>query len=139
MTTATVNVLLVEDNEIDREAVQRAFARHHIANPLRTAADGIEALEILRGSERERPLARPYLILLDINLPRMNGLELLRQLRADDKLHSSVVFVLTTSRSDEDKLASYRFNVAGYLVKSGAGFGGLVEMLDHYWRVNEFP
>jgi CheY-like chemotaxis protein len=141
MTTRTVNVLLVEDNSVDREAVQRAFARLRIANPVHTAVDGVEALAMLRGEDGHAPLPRPYLILLDINLPRMGGLELLKQIRADDKLKDSIVFMLTTSKSDEDRIASYGCNVAGYMVKSevGAGFLGLVEMLDHYWRVVEFP
>jgi CheY-like chemotaxis protein len=140
MTGRTVNVLLVEDNEVDQEGVRRAFERHRIANPVRVASDGVEALRILRGDGVDR-LARPYLILLDINLPRMNGLELLRALRADPELRDSIVFVLTTSQRDEDRLASYDLNVAGYMVKSdvGAGFLGMVQMLDHYWRVVEFP
>lgn len=140
MTNRTVEVLLVEDNEVDVEAVRRAFARHKIANPIRVASDGAEALEILRG-ENGDPLQRPYLVLLDINMPRMNGFELLREIRADPTLHDALVFVLTTSKSDEDKMSSYGFNVAGYIVKSdaGAGFMRLVELLDHYWRIVEFP
>jgi CheY-like chemotaxis protein len=140
MTGRTVNVLLIEDNEVDQEGVRRAFVRHRIANPIRVASDGVEALRILRG-EGVAPLPRPYLILLDINLPRMNGLEFLRALRADPELRDSVVFVLTTSQRDEDRLASYDLNVAGYMVKSdvGAGFLGMVELLDHYWRVVELP
>lgn len=136
----TVHVLLVEDNEVDVEAVCRAFVKHKIANPIRVASNGVEALRILRG-EGCAPLPRPYLILLDINLPRMNGLELLREIRADQRLCEAVVFVLTTSQSDEDKTASYGFNVAGYIVKSdvGAGFIRLVELLDRYWRIVELP
>ena len=67
--------------------------------------------------------------------------ELLREIRADPRLHDALVFVLTTSKSDEDKMSSYGFNVAGYIVKSdaGAGFIRLVELLDHYWRIVEFP
>src|SRR5689334_20680533 len=111
----TVTVLLVEDNDVDREAVRRAFAQHRIANPIRDAADGVAALEILMGTANEPALARPYLILLDINMPRMNGVEFLQHLRADPKLHDSIVFVLTTSKSEEDKVAAYDLNVAGYI------------------------
>lgn len=141
MPNRTVNVLLVEDNEVDREGVRRAFVRHRIANPIVDAVDGVEALKLLRGTDTRGRIARPYVILLDINLPRMNGIEFLRQLRADHELRDSVVFVLTTSRSEEDKMASYDLNIAGYMVKHdvGAGFINLVALLDHYWRVIELP
>lgn len=141
MTMRTVNVLLVEDNEVDQEAVQRAFRRQKIANPVVVARDGVEALDVLRGTGGRKPLDRPFLILLDINLPRMSGIELLKHLRADDKLCDSIVFMLTTSKSENDRMMSYGFNIAGYMVKSdvGAGFIRLIEMLDHYWRVVEFP
>ncbi len=137
----TVTVLLVEDNEIDREGVRRAFAKHKIANPIIDAVDGIDALAILRGQGDRPPLPRPFLILLDINMPRMNGVEFLSGLRADDQLHDSTVFVLTTSKSEEDIVAAYDFNIAGYLIKSevGQGFINVVQLLDHYWRVVEFP
>ena len=137
----TVSVLLVEDNEVDREAVRRAFLRHRIANPIHVAIDGVEALDLLRGTNGKERLPRPYLILLDINMPRMSGIELLRELRADPDLHDSIVFVLTTSKSDEDKIAAYGANIAGYIIKSdvGAGFVGLVGLLDHYWKIVEFP
>lgn len=137
----TVRVLLVEDNDVDREGVRRAFERHRIANPIVDAVDGIEALEILRGEAGRPPLERPYVILLDLNMPRMDGIELLRELRADRALHDSVVFVLTTSKADEDKAAAYDLNVAGYIGKEdvGAGFIRLVELLDSYWRIVELP
>jgi CheY-like chemotaxis protein len=141
MTGRTVNVLLVEDNLIEQEAVRRAFAREHIGNPIITAVDGIEALARLRGAPGVERIPRPFLILLDLNMPRMNGLEFLTELRADPDLRDSIVFVLTTSRSDEDRVASYNLNVAGYIVKSdvGAGFVRLLGLLDHYWRIVEFP
>ncbi len=137
----TVHVLLVEDNDVDREAVRRAFDQNRIANPVVDARDGVEALEILRGENGRAPLPRPFLVLLDINMPRMNGIELLRELRADPALRDSIVFVLTTSKSDEDKMAAYEANVAGYIAKSevGSGFVRLVTLLDHFWKVVEFP
>lgn len=140
MNSKTVNVLLVEDNDVDREGLHRAFRRHRIANPVWDAVDGIEALAILRGDGRDR-IPRPFLILMDINMPRMNGIELLKALRADDELSDSVVFVLTTSKRDEDKVAAYDAHVAGYIVKSdvGAGFIGMVTLLDHYWKVVALP
>jgi CheY-like chemotaxis protein len=141
MRARTVHVLLVEDNIIDQEGVRRAFERHRIANPVHCAVDGVEALECLRGSGGRPPLPRPFLILLDLNMPRMGGIELLRHLRADPDLHDSIVFVLTTSKRDEDVVASYDFNVAGYLLKSDVGteFVRLVRLLDHYWCVVQFP
>jgi CheY-like chemotaxis protein len=137
----TVNILLVEDNEVDVEGVQRAFQRYKIRNPIIVATDGIEALEMLRGTGDAAAIQRPYMIILDLNLPRMDGIEFLRELRRDPELRDSIVFVLTTSQDADDKVASYSFNVAGYMVKSriGEGFLGLCEMLDCYWRIVEFP
>jgi CheY-like chemotaxis protein len=103
--------------------------------------DGIEALKALRGTDGYEPLPRPYMILLDLNLPRMNGLEFLQTLRQDDHLKRSIVFVLTTSDRHEDMVAAYDKQVAGYFLKSRAGedFMNVVDMLDAYWRVVEFP
>lgn len=139
METETVHVLLVEDNEVDREAVERALREQRIGNPIHVARDGIEALELLRAADP--PFPRPYLILLDLNMPRMDGIEFLKEIRDDASLHDSIVFVLTTSNLDEDKVAAYDSNVAGYMVKedAGNGFLKLIGMLDHYWRVVEFP
>lgn len=137
----TLQILLVEDDEIDAEAVKRALTRQRIANPIVTAKDGIEALEVLRGSGDRPPLQRPFLILLDLNMPRMNGIEFLTQLRADRNLHDSIVFVLTTSDADRDRIAAYEQHVAGYVVKSQAGedFISVMGLVDHYWRYVEFP
>lgn len=140
MEARTVHILLVDDNEVDIEAVLRAFSRHRIANPVTVAHDGLEALQALRGTGVPA-LARPHLVLLDLAMPRMNGIEFLDALRADPELKDTIVFVLTTSASDEDKVASYDHNVAGYIVKKdvGEGFVRLVTLLDHYWRIVEFP
>jgi len=139
-TQSTVNLLVVEDNEVDREALRRAFHRHGIAQPMIDVDDGLEALAVLRGQRGHR-VGRPYLILLDLNMPRMNGLELLEEIRRDPHLQDSVVFVLTTSRAEEDKTAAYKHNVAGYLVKSelGKGFAGLLELITAYCKVVELP
>ncbi len=141
MNTRTVQVLLVEDNAVDREGVRRAFARHRIANPIVDAIDGVDALDVLRGTNGREKIARPYLILLDINMPRMTGIELLQAIRADPTLRDSVVFVLTTSQADEDRMEAYDANVAGYVVKRdvGAHFVRLVELLQCYWRIVELP
>ena len=131
------SILLVEDDDIDAMSVQRAFQRMKIANPIVRAKDGIEALDILLKGRIEQP----YLILLDLNMPRMGGLELLDTIRNNPQLESSVVFVLTTSKDDEDKIKAYKHHVAGYIVKEklDEGFEQLVRMLDHYWRLVELP
>lgn len=131
------SVLLIEDNEVDVEAVRRAFEKHRLENPIFVANNGRSALEALR-SNRVR---HPYIVLLDLNLPRMSGLEFLETLRADLLLTDSVVFVLTTSKRDEDKAAAYRHHVAGYMVKSELGkeLGKLVGMLDSYCQIVRLP
>ncbi len=131
------SILLVEDDDIDAMSVQRAFQRMKIANPIVRAKDGIEALDILLKGGIEQP----YLILLDLNMPRMGGLELLDTIRNNPQLELSVVFVLTTSKDDEDKIKAYKHHVAGYIVKEklDEGFEQLVKMLDHYWRLVELP
>lgn len=113
-------ILLVDDDEIDRMAVRRAFTDLGVAPTIIEAEDGEEALEILAGlSTKPRP-ASPYLILLDINMPRMNGHEFMERLRAspDPLISNAVVFVLSTSAAERDIKDAYAKNVAGYLVKS---------------------
>ena len=133
-----VTILLVEDDDIDATRIQRELNKIKVINPVVSARDGIEGLALLRD---KKSVSRPFIILLDINMPRMNGLEMLAELRSDEKLSDSVVFVLTTSKADEDRFQAYKKNVAGYIVKSQAGDGFLrvMEMLNHYWRVVELP
>ena len=139
--TSMVNLLLVEDDEVDVQGLKRAFAKSRIGNPITVARDGIEALEILRGENGQAKLAKPHLILLDLNMPRMNGLEFLEAIRADEDLKTSVVFMITTSRAEEDKARAYEKNVAGYIVKQDPAntFMQAVALLEHYWRIVEFP
>jgi len=141
METNSVTLLLVEDDEIDVEAIKRALEETKVVNPIRLARDGIEGLEILRGENGQEKIESPYVILLDINMPRMDGFEFLEQIRADEALMNSIVFMLTTSSSDSDMMRAYEKNIAGYIVKSRAGDGFLkaVDMLDRYWRVVELP
>lgn len=138
VTEREVSILLVEDDDVDAEAIKRAFAKAKIANPVVRARDGLEALEMLR---TRGAIAKPYIILLDLKMPRMNGLAFLEQIRIDDQLHDSVVFVLTTSRAETDVSAAYDKYVAGYIVKSqvGSSFSDLIGLLDHYWRLVELP
>src|SRR5690606_26464136 len=110
-----VTILLVEDDEIDVKALQRAFEKLKIANPLLVAGDGVEAWEMLQD------LPRPYLIITDINMPRMNGIELLRKIRQSKEFRDSIVFALTTSNEEQDKIDAYELNVAGYMLKTDMG------------------
>jgi len=134
-TSQEVNILVVDDDEIDVKALLRAFKKLKIANPVTVAKDGIE------GWEAFQDLTRPYLIILDINMPRMNGIELLGKIRASESYRDSVVFILTTSTDDEDKFAAYNLNAAGYMLKSdmGKSFIRAIEMIEQYWKVVEFP
>jgi CheY-like chemotaxis protein len=137
---ARVPILLVDDDEVDTRAVTRAFRKSAVVNTIVTARDGLEALDVLRGVDREK-LPQPYLILLDLNMPRMNGIKLLESIRADAELQPSIAFVLTTSDRDEDKQAAYKHNVAGYFLKSAAGEGyiKIVELLERYVTCVQFP
>lgn len=132
-----VSILIIDDDEIDVQSFKRTFAKLKIANPVYRARDGVEGLELLRS----RNVPGPYIILLDINMPRMNGLEFLSQLRQDPVLTSAVVFILTTSVADEDIFEAYRLHVAGYIPKQemDSQFLTVIGFLDHYWRVVELP
>ncbi len=136
-----VTFLIVDDNELDVEKVERGFQRLKISNPLIRANDGFEALEVLRGSDTVTKLARPYVILLDVNMPRMNGIEFLKELRADSALADSAVVVLTTSDRIEDVEAAYENQVAGYIVKPISRDDMLTALskLDAYWNLCALP
>ena len=133
-----VTILLVDDDDVDYMAVQRAMRQLRLLNPLVRARDGIEALAILTSLDT---IKGPYLILLDLNMPRMNGFEFLEQIRSDPSLSSSVVFMLTTSSTDEDRMKAYSHHVAGYMVKTDIkdGFNNIFNMLEGFWRIVELP
>lgn len=132
-----VSILLVEDDDIDAMGIERALKKLRLANPFIRAKDGVEGLELLR----DKTVQRPYIILLDLNMPRMSGLEMLKELRHDPVLTDCVVFILTTSKDDEDRAAAYKEHIAGYIVKSklDTDFTELLQLLDHYWRLVELP
>jgi CheY-like chemotaxis protein len=136
-----LNIMLVEDDDGDAKALQRAFLKAKIANPILRAVDGMEALEMLNGTNGKVKATFPMLFLVDLNMPRMNGIQFVQALRKDPELRHSVVFILTTSKRDEDKTAAYDLNVAGYIVKATAGqdFLNLVNLVDCYWRIVEMP
>jgi CheY-like chemotaxis protein len=137
-----LNILLVEDDEVDVMNVRRAFKKGHITNPLYVAGNGIEALAMLR--ENGHPTAVPLdrrLVLLDLNMPKMNGIEFLTELRADPHLRQIPVVVLTTSNEDRDRVSAYDLNVAGYLLKpvTFATFVETMTTLNQYWALCEMP
>lgn len=136
-----VNIVLVEDDDVDAQAAQRAFKSLKIINPIHRAKDGIEALEMLRGENGKTPIASPHILLIDISMPRMDGLDFLAAIRQDDKFRRTIAFMLTTSKRDEDKCAAYDLNIAGYIVKGdlSRGFIDVTKFLEHYWRLIEFP
>jgi CheY-like chemotaxis protein len=135
-----LKILLVDDDEVDVMGIRRALRGSNLAGPLHVARHGLEALAKLRG-ERGPALTGPCVILLDINMPRMNGVEFLQELRADPVLGRAIVFVLTTSASPDDRTAAYAQNVAGYITKDKAGndFLGVVRLLEAYAEIVEMP
>jgi CheY-like chemotaxis protein len=134
----SIHILLVEDDDLDVENVRRAFRKANITNPLWIASDGEQALEMLRGADYP-PERR--LVLLDINLPRLTGIEVLREIRADERLRHLCVVVLTTSNEDRDRTEAYDLHVAGYLLKpvTSQSFVDLMTTLNRYWTLVEFP
>lgn len=133
-----INILLVEDDQVDVMNVRRAFEKNRITNPLWVARDGVEALEMLERAEvpKER-----LLVLLDLNMPRMNGIELLREIRGRDDLRHLPVVVLTTSDDERDRIDAYNLNVAGYILKPVTFFNFVETMatLNKYWTLVELP
>ncbi len=136
-----VNILLVEDDEVDVMNVKRAFKKNNVTNPLFVCNNGLEALDFLRGGGDVGLKEIPKIILLDLNMPKMGGIEFLREIRKDDKLKNISVFVMTTSNEDKDKVDAYNLNVAGYILKplSMERFIEAVSTLNNYWKLCEFP
>lgn len=136
-----LNILLVEDDEVDVMTVKRAFKKGNITSSLYIAGNGLEALAILRGTA-EQPSPIPperRIILLDLNMPKMNGLEFLHELRADAAIKSIPVVVLTTSNEERDRVEAYNLNVAGYMLKpvTFSVFIELMVTLNKYWTLCE--
>lgn len=129
--------LIVEDDEIDMETVRRAFHSLDREVILNFAHDGLEALEFLKDPDTIHPM----MILLDLNMPRMNGFELLDEIRNDPRLHMHQIFVLTTSGDDRDLLAAYERHVAGYIVKpvSHDKICSAMRILGDLWDINLYP
>lgn len=140
--TSELNVLIVDDDDVDVLAIRRSFERRRLDVTLHFAGDGLQALQLLRGEVSSNlAVDAPLIVLLDINMPRMSGLEFLRELRADSRLQNTIVFVLTTSADPADISAAYALNVAGYMVKANVGdsFLDAVSLIDAYRRIVSLP
>jgi CheY-like chemotaxis protein len=134
--------MVVDDDDIDAQSIERALKKDvRMTNPIVRAKDGIEALQILRGEHPEKKIVSPFVILVDINMPRMDGIEFMKELRADPDLKSSTAFILSTSKRDEDQMSAYNFNIAGYIEKQNAGvnFLNLITLLGYYISIVELP
>lgn len=136
-----VTIFVVDDDDIDAMGIERALLKLKLHNTLIRAVDGIDALEYLRGENGKNKIVRPFIMLLDLNMPRMNGLELLEAMRGDPELSESVVIVLTTSASEKDMTEAYGNNVAGYIVKSELenSFLGVLELINFYCKIVRLP
>jgi CheY-like chemotaxis protein len=141
-TTQQLNILLVEDDEVDVMNVQRALKKNGATATLHLAANGIEALAMLRTNiQITTGNNGRLLILLDLNMPKMGGLEFLRELRADSALCKLPVVVLTTSMQDSDLATAYQYNVAGYIIKpiTFSSFVETIDVLNRYWSMSKMP
>lgn len=130
------NILVIEDDEVDQMSLRRSFEKSNITNPLYFANDGIEGYDFLKKHN-----IKPLIVLLDINMPRMNGIELLKKIREDNDLRDLIIIVLTTSTHEKDKIESYKLNVAGYILKpvSPSDFLNITTTIGKYWTLCEFP
>jgi CheY-like chemotaxis protein len=135
------SILLIDDDDVAAEAVVRGLRKHELFSPIVLAEDGHIALQILRDQHATRRIAKPYLALLDLNMPRMNGFEFLHALRVDDALRATLVFVLSTSGSDADRARAYDENIAGYMLKAKLGpqLKGLARFLMEYGSIILLP
>ena len=123
-----IELIHVEDSDLDAKALTRAFSKLGLSQRLTRARDGVEALEMLRNQKTGGVCTERPVILLDINMPRMNGIEFLKELRTDQELRHTPVFILTTSDRPSDIRDAYAHNVAGYIVKP-VGSGNFVERI----------
>jgi CheY-like chemotaxis protein len=130
-------ILLVEDDHVDAMTVERALKDLKVANRLVRANNGEEALDYLRNESNEKPC----IILLDLNMPKMNGIEFLKAIKADGELKNIPVIVLTTSDEQQDIAESFNLHAAGYMLKSVdyKRFADIVRAIDFYWTLSRLP
>lgn len=130
-------ILLVEDDQVDAMTVKRALKELHVTNPLTHVENGEEALDHLRNPASERPC----IVLLDLNMPRMGGIEFLQVIKHDEVLRVIPVVVLTTSEEQQDKVESFSLGVAGYMAKpvDYHQFVEVMRSINTYWTLSEMP
>ena len=130
-------ILLVEDDNVDVMTVKRAFKDLKVTNPLVHSVNGEEALEYLRGEGNEEPCV----VLLNLDMPKMNGFEILKVLKADEALKKIPVVVLTASGNERDIVESFKLGVAGYMIKAAdyKKFVKLISAINLYWTLSELP
>jgi len=130
-------LLLVEDDQVDVMTIRRALKEIHVVNPVVHVENGEEALAYLRDPAADKPC----IILLDLNMPIMGGLEFLKLAKQDDALRLFPVIVLTTSEEQQDKLNSFNLGVAGYMAKpvDYRQFVEVMRSIDLYWTISEMP
>jgi CheY-like chemotaxis protein len=137
MKISTKPLLLIEDDQVDVMTVKRALKEVNVVNPVVNLENGEDALAYLRDPDKEKPC----IILLDLNMPVMNGLEFLKVIKSDDDLRRYPVIVLTTSEEQQDKLNSFNLGVAGYMAKpvDYRHFVEVIRSIDRYWTISEMP
>lgn len=136
-TKKEATLFLIEDDDVDAQTVERAFKKLRISNPIIRARDGVEAFGMLESGE----VPKPFVILLDLQMPRMNGLEFLEAVRASTRFRDSVIFILTTSKSEEERTKAYQNLIAGYFLKDESGEGSMdvSALLNGYWKISFLP
>lgn len=144
MTTENVEVLLIEDDPNDVELTLHTFKKHHLANRIHVVRDGAEAIDFLfcRGAYKNRdPKQAPKVILLDIKLPKVDGLEVLRRIRADKRMRLLPVVIMTSSREERDIIESYKLGINSYIVKplEFGQFSEVVHQVGLYWMLLNQP
>ncbi len=132
-----ISILLVEDDHVDVMTIKRAFKDLNITNPVFVQENGLEALQYLQSNKDNMP----GIILLDLNMPKMNGIEFLQELNKDENLKLIPVIVLTTSKEEQDKVESYKLGVAGYMIKpvDYLQFVEVIRTIHLYWTISEIP
>ena len=130
-------LLVIEDDQVDVMTIKRALKEIHVANPIIHMENGEDAITYLRGADNETPC----IILLDLNMPVMSGIEFLQVVKHDEELRRFPVIVLTTSQEQQDKLNSFNLGVAGYMAKpvNYRQFVEVMRSIDLYWTISELP
>lgn len=136
-----INILLVEDDDVDAEILKRGLRKIGASGSLVRARDGVDALEILTQDAQSQTVPRPFVVLLDINMPRMNGHEFLAALRENEVVNAARVIVFTTSDNQKDLALAYKNNASGYIVKpnSSSELIDVLKSLTCYWEICEHP